>query len=66
MSKPLLKEAYAHFATRTLEPLASFYSDNFSFFSDARNVQVIFAEKPQMKINSFQKQKHENLIQKYI
>jgi len=38
-----------------------FNSDNFSSLSynvHASNVQVTFAEKPQMKINSVQKQKH--------
>ena len=31
-------------------------------FLYARNTDVIFAEKPQMKINSLNKQKHANLI----
>ena len=37
------------------------YPPNLILF-EARNAQVTFAEKPQMKINSFQKRKHGNII----
>jgi len=36
--------------------------DNFSIISEARNAQDILAEKLQMKIKSFQKQKYGYLI----
>ena len=39
-----------------------FNSDKFSIVSEARNSLVAFAEKQQMKINSYQKLKHGYLI----